>query len=55
MLWDPSFSTWRQFGVSANSQMMVLSADLTTGSDLIYGFEDDQQQAILDSLAGFNN
>ena len=53
MLWDPSFSTWQQFGVQANSQMMVLTPDLTGGSSLIYGFSDDQQQAVIDSLEAF--
>jgi len=48
MLWDPSFATWQAFGVQANSQMMVISPDLTQGSNLIYGFSDDQRAAILE-------
>jgi len=48
MLWDPSFATWQSFGVQANSQMIVLSPDLTQGSNLIFGFDDDQQSAILE-------
>jgi hypothetical protein len=48
MLWDPSFATWQAFGIRANSQMMVLSGDLTEGSSLIYGFSDGQQSAILE-------
>ncbi len=51
MLWDPSFATWRTFEVRANSQMMVLSPDLTAGSSLIYGFDDEQQSQILDFAA----
>lgn len=51
MLWDPSFATWQAFGVQANSQMMVISADLEGGSSLMYGFNDGQQQAILDFVA----
>lgn len=47
MLWDPTFSTWQAFGVQANSQMMVVSPDLLQGSNLIYGFSDEQQRAIL--------
>ena len=50
MLWDPSFATWQAFGVRANSQMMVLSPDLSSGSNLIYGFNSDQQDAIVDLL-----
>jgi len=48
MLWDPSFATWQAFGVQANSQMMVISPDLTQGSNLIYGFNKGQQEAILE-------
>ena len=53
MLWDPSFTTWQSFGVRANSQMMVLSPDLVTGSNLIYGFSSDQQSSILEFAATF--
>lgn len=48
MLWDPSRSTWQAFGVRANSQMIVMSPDLESGSNLIYGFDGDQQRAVLD-------
>ena len=51
MLWDPSFATWQAFGIRANSQMMVVSPDLTQGSDLIYGFNEDQQAGILSFLS----
>jgi len=47
MLWDPSFSTWQALGVQANSQMMVLTPDLTQGSALIYGFDEGQRASIL--------
>lgn len=47
MLWDPSFATWSAFGVRTNSQMMVVTADLSRGSDLIYGFNDSQKAEIL--------
>ena len=47
MLWDPSFATWSAFGIQANSQMMVVTPDLSQGSSLIYGFNDDQQNEIL--------
>lgn len=48
MLWDPSFATWQALGVRANSQMMLMSPDLTQGSNLIYGFDDGQRNAILE-------
>ncbi len=51
MVWDPSFETWRTFEVRANSQMMVLAPDLTAGSNLIYGFDAEQQSQILDFAA----
>lgn len=47
MLWDPGRSTWPAFGVRANSQMIVMSPDLEQGSNLIYGFDQSQQEAIL--------
>ena len=47
MLWDPSRTTWPAFGVRANSQMIVMSPDLEQGSNLIYGFDDSQRDAIL--------
>ena len=54
MLWDPTFDTWRLFGTRINSQMILLSGDLTVGSELFYGFNDDDQQSILDALGEFS-
>ncbi len=51
MLWDPSFSTWQTFGVTANSQMIILSPDLQQGSALIYGFDDTQREQILELVS----
>ncbi len=51
MLWDPSSVTWQIFGVTANSQMMVLAPDLSEGSSLLYGFDDAAQAEILDFVA----
>ncbi len=51
MLWDPNFTTWQAFDVQANSQMMVVSADLETGSPLIFGFDGEKQAAILEFAA----
>lgn len=50
MLWDPSFTTWRAFGVGINSQMMVASADLTQATGLFYGFGPEQREAIIAAL-----
>lgn len=50
MLWDPSFNTWRVFGVQSNSEMAVMSADLLSGTSLFYGFDDEQRSGILDLL-----
>ncbi len=55
LLWDPTFDTWSAFGVEANSQFILLAPDLQTGSDLVYGFNDDVQAQIvelLESLSG---
>ena len=48
MLYDPSGLTWQAFGVRFNSQMLLMAADLSSGTELIYGFDEAQQQAILD-------
>ena len=53
MLWDPSFETWRSFGVRINSQMMLLSPDLSAATELLYGFDEDQRAAILEALPRF--
>lgn len=50
MLWDPGFSIWQSFGVQANSQMMVVSADLERGTGLTYGFDEGRRAAILEAL-----
>ena len=51
MLWDPSFVTWRTLGVQANSQMLLMTSDLSQRSNLIYGFDDNQRAALLDLVA----
>ena len=51
MLWDAGRTTWRAFGVTANSQMIVMSPDLEQGSNLIYGFDQNQRDAILELVA----
>lgn len=53
MLWDPSFATWSTFGVRLNSQMLVMSSDLTSVTDLFYGFGAEQQQLVLDAIPTF--
>lgn len=52
MLWDPSFATWQAFGVRANSQMMVVSADLAQGSNLIFGFDEEAQASVVELVNG---
>lgn len=50
MLWDPSFDTWSAFGVRINSQMLLMSPDLTSGTELFFGFDEVRQQEVLDAL-----
>jgi hypothetical protein len=50
MLWDASFETWRAFGIRINSVLVVMSADLTTGSEVFYGFGESQQQQVIAAL-----
>ena len=50
MIWDPSFETWSRFGVRINSQMMLMNADLTSGTELFYGFGESDRQRVLDAL-----
>lgn len=47
MLWSPDFTIWQTFGVSTNSQMMVLSGDLERQTDIFFGFNDDVQDLII--------
>ena len=54
MLWDAGFSTWQAFGARTNSQMVLLSPDLTSGTDLFFGFGESEQQQILDALPDFS-
>ena len=53
MLWDPSLQTWRDYGIRVNSQMILLSGDLTRGTEPMSGFNSAQQQRILDRLEQF--
>jgi len=50
MLWDPSFETWSAFGVRINSQMLLMSSDLTSGTDLFYGFGEADRDRVLEAL-----
>ena len=53
MVWDPSFTTWRQYEIRTNSSMILLNADLTEGSEPRNGFNSAQQQWIIDALDQF--
>ncbi len=50
MLWDPSFATWSAFGVRINSQMLLMSPDLSSGTELFFGFDEARQREVLDAL-----
>jgi len=54
-LWDPSFATWRAFGVRTNSSMALLSSDLGSVSNVFFGFGSEEQQQILDALPDFTS
>ncbi|MDE0607186.1 MAG: hypothetical protein OXH78_08530 [Acidimicrobiaceae bacterium] len=53
MVWDPSFTTWRQYGINRNSSMILLNAELTEGTQPFNGFDSAQQQRIIEALAQF--
>ena len=53
MVWDPSFATWRQYGINVNSSMILLNGELTEGSRPRNGFNSAQQQWIIDALDQF--
>ncbi len=53
MLWDPSFSTWQHFGVTINSQMMIIDGGLEGTTNLFYGFGTEEQDQILEALSDF--
>lgn len=50
MLWDPSFRSWQEFGIRINSQMMLVSPDLTETTGLFYGFNEAERADVLASL-----
>jgi len=51
MLWDPSFETWRRFGVTTNSQMILLSPDLSQGTELFFGFDEARRDELVRTAA----
>jgi hypothetical protein len=50
MIWDGSFETWSTFGVRINSQMLLASSDLTSFTELFFGFGESEQQQVLETL-----
>lgn len=53
MVWDPSFTTWRQYGINVNSTMILLNPSLTEGTEPLNGFDSAQQQRIIEALDQF--
>ena len=53
MLWDPSFTTWSQYGIRTSSSMILANGALTEGTQPFNGFNADQQQRIIDALDQF--
>ena len=47
MLWDPSFTTWRQLGITTNSQMVLFDPALGHVIDSWFGFNDTTKTEIL--------
>ena len=54
MVWDPSATTWRQYGVLSNSSLILLNGSLTEGTQPFLGFSTSDQQRIVDQLAQFS-
>ncbi len=54
MVWDPSFTTWRQYGIRSNSSMILASGDLTKGTEPLLGFNAAREQQIIDALDQFS-
>ena len=50
MLWDPSFDSWRHFGVQANSDMRVVDANGATLGDNIYLMTAENAETILSRI-----
>lgn len=53
-LWDPSFATWQAFGVRVNSSMALATGDLSSTTEVFFGFDESIQQDILDALPQFS-
>lgn len=53
MLWSDNFDLWQRFGVTTNSQMILVSGDLSQSSDLFFGFGSTRQQQVLATAETF--
>ncbi len=48
MYWDPTFESWRHFGVQRNSEAWLVDRDGTLIGDRFFGFDEGQ---ILEQVA----
>ena len=53
MLWADNFDIWQQFGITVNSQMVLVSGDLTQSSPLFFGFDSTRQQQVIATAENF--
>lgn len=53
-LWEPGFGTWQAFDVRTNSSMLLLAPDFSTATSPFFGFDEDQQQEVLNALPQFD-
>lgn len=51
LLWDPSFQTWSDFGVTVNSQAVFLYPNGVQASDVFLGFDDERMLSFASGLS----
>jgi len=53
-LCEPGFGTWQAFDVRTNSSMLLLAPDFSSASAAFFGFDENQQQQVLNALSQFD-
>ena len=47
MVWDPSFDSWRHYGINRNSEAWLLDGQGNTVGDKFFGLDEDRIDELL--------